>query len=117
MTELKQEDVMRALECCDGTFGGCERCPNYKNRFRCTIKENALALLREKEKEIERLQAQYSKVLENTLKSRAEAVDEFAERLTSHEFYEVADQYDGMLYVDFCCWVDKIAEEMKGAKE
>lgn len=101
MNELKPEDVMRALECCDGTLGGCERCPNYKNRFCCTIKENALALLREKDAEIERLEKHLDykcvygydgEVMEFCVQGpcphynmekqvRAEAITEFAERL------------------------------------
>ena len=42
-----------------------------------------------------------------------DAITEFALRLKSCEFYEVADR-DGMQYIDFCDWVDQIAKEMKG---
>lgn len=49
--------------------------------------------------------------------TRADAITEFAERLKSCEFFEIADQYSGMQYVDFCDWVDKIKKELKGEKE
>ena len=62
MNELKPEDVMRALECCKkGTLEECEKCPRqaipsvtYEECMEDLI-SSALALLREKDAEIERL--------------------------------------------------------------
>ena len=61
MNELKREDVMRALECCENTkdLMACQGCPYYRNYGTdgCVHKliTNALTLLREKDAEIERL--------------------------------------------------------------
>jgi predicted nuclease with TOPRIM domain len=43
---------------------------------------------------------------------KAETVRKIQQRLTSDEFYIVADDYDGMQYVDFCAWVEEIAKEL-----
>ena len=43
---------------------------------------------------------------------KADTVRKMQHRLTSNEFYIVADDYDGMQYVDFCAWVDQITQEM-----
>lgn len=114
MNELKHEDVMMALECCDGTLGGCERCPNYKNRFRCTIKENALALLREKDAEIERLQGQVNRLKKYdeerdirlharlTKTARAEAVSECIEKAKVEvDFAQAMKQIENELFNSF----------------
>ena len=124
MTDFKQEDVMRALECCSSTtVVECCNCPYAKqptddfcaNR----LLKDAIALLREKDKEIERLEAEVAQVrtelnhatnlgCEAYETARSEAVSEFAERL--YPLYEV-------LCVDEGDWrneVDKIAEELKG---
>lgn len=58
MNELKPEDVMRALECC-GTpkLTKCENCPRKDEDALCMyrLSQDAIALLREKDVEIERL--------------------------------------------------------------
>lgn len=58
MNELKPEDVMKALECCN-TKGNCNQCPyeivgEYTPCY-SVLTQDALALLREKDAEIERL--------------------------------------------------------------
>lgn len=120
MSEMKPEDVIMALDVC--VEGVCDACPYNENPFcRDDMMIDTLALLREKDAEIERLKAENAiyengveKVAENYHRQgRAEAITEFALRLKSCEFYEVADQYDGMQYIDFCDWVDKIAKELK----
>ena len=83
MNELKPEDVMRALECC--TFNpNCEECP-FGGEDCINLDQIALALLREKDAEIERLQGaveQYEEErkyhFEMSRKRIAEAIDEFA---------------------------------------
>jgi hypothetical protein len=137
MNELKPEDVVRALECCANR--SCEGCPLERPNEDCVsgLPKAALALLREKDAEIERLKDEYEikcetrfgKITIPKMRSlgegaeliykeiRAEAITEFALRLKSCEFYEVADQYDGMQYVDFCDWVDKIVKEMKEGED
>lgn len=59
MNELKPEDVMRALEQCSREPMVCEGCPMVKQRG-CITKlcEITLALLREKDAEIDRLKNQ-----------------------------------------------------------
>lgn len=60
MNELKPEDVMRALECCDRGSScrcDCDNCPYYRCDVPCKDKvhTDALALLREKDAEIKEL--------------------------------------------------------------
>ena len=91
MNEMKHEGVMRALECCQASRGfDCWACP-YDGTERCDkLKADALALLREKDAEIEHLKTR-EKVLTQMLDDgynewedyvRADAITEFAERLT-----------------------------------
>lgn len=57
MNELKPEDVMRGLEYCkEHHINKCKKCPYY-NHSHCfyALLSDALALLREKDAEIERL--------------------------------------------------------------
>ena len=75
MENLNAEEVKRALNCCDGTLAGCEECPNYNNRYRCTIEAEALTLITSQEQKIFEL--------ENRLK-------------------ECENGYDGTLFLDRC---------------
>ena len=97
MNEMKPEDVMRALECCLKL--DCKSCPYYV-RFKeytfdvkCgdVLIADALALLREKDAEIERLKAENDHLVKEavfapmeranfTIAARAEAITEFAEK-------------------------------------
>ena len=92
MNEMKPEDVMRALECWTSHKPCDEDCPvlEYEGSQNCralTIK-NALALLREKDAEIERLKQENKDLHDNTdviiemvTIARAEAITEFAKKL------------------------------------
>jgi hypothetical protein len=98
MNEMKPEDVMRALECCASGTGGdaCNDCP-FNERNVCdndmnAIEKAALAILREKDAEIERLNVVIEtmedncmtcdyKIVDRVSTARAEAITEFAERL------------------------------------
>lgn len=111
MNELKPEDVMRALELCNFN-AECDNCP-YVGRC-WDLNKDALALLREKDAEIERLTEENKSLRDNTeviiemvTIARAEAITEFAERLKARmrEVYP-ADIYDSD--------IDQIAKEMKG---
>ena len=134
MNELKQEDVMRALECCK-SYRDLHACVNVCPYFRaelgcdenCTnrMAQDALALLREKDKEIERLQGKVDALFRLnverdivademlTEEARAEAVREFVERVKkSHDIIDVNGY--AIIGVDI---VELIAEKMKGANE
>lgn len=54
--ELNREQIVKALECCDGTLAGCKECPNYNNRYRCTIEAEARTLIKSQEKRIAELE-------------------------------------------------------------
>lgn len=110
---MKPEDVMKALECCDGSLGGCEKCPNYKNRFRCMIKKDALALLREKDEEIERLREEKVVALRSTIENakanaRADTVRKMKDRLINYESYDNG----GGNYVVSVCDIRTVAKDM-----
>ena len=145
MNKLKPEDVMRALECC--VKGKCieDKCPLFDwdeidDTNVCITKlcEKALALLREKDAEIERLtkeldgQFEKWKILsEKTEKLyadlyqdakqvvRAEAITEFAERLKAKMDYVARWQMHGCEDEYFIIgkpFIDETAKEMKGEK-
>jgi hypothetical protein len=63
MNELKPEDVMRALECCREDLHMCSVCPLNEHNDFCQedLHRSALALLREKDAEIERLKKEREK--------------------------------------------------------
>jgi hypothetical protein len=124
MNELKPEDVMRALECCASPTQICKECPmpqEVKDDCRCmeTISRNTLALLREKDAEIERLNGALKaeerhneltmecakKALAN---ARSEAITEFSKELTS-------ELIKGGIYPVFVKGaIDRTAKKLKG---
>lgn len=135
MNELKPEDVMRALECCIevdcGSIAICPRRENYKNEYICSanLKKDALALLREKDAEIERLKKanQNFAELENGYivtgykNIRAEAITEFVERLQQCTECMGECTVDNPLAETYSVvreeYIDQIAKEMKGETE
>lgn len=77
MNELKP-DVIRALECCDFK-AECDDCP-YVGRC-WDLNRDAIALLREKDAEIERLNDTLADALVRAEVAKVETITEFAERL------------------------------------
>lgn len=128
MNELKPEDVMKALECCSNPdVDACSRCPIYPFSLNWTQEEcmetairYALALLREKDAEIERLHASCTELTRkcaNLHAARAEAITEFAERLKA-SLNDVArwqmHGVEGERFIIGKSLIDRIAKEMKG---
>lgn len=62
MNEMKPEEVMKALECCKGGGNACLDCIYFYKAVDTScapfLIKDALALIREKDAEIERLKAQ-----------------------------------------------------------
>ena len=118
MNELKPDDVMRALQwCINGE--GCQGCSWRKYGDDCIDMKCAIALLREKDAEIERLQGaveQYEEErkyhFEMSRKRIAEAITEFAESVKMYFEIYTDDEKTHALYVRSL--VDQIADEMKG---
>ena len=142
MNELKPEDVMRALECCASGTGGeaCNGCP-FNERKVCdndmnALEKAALALLREKDAEIERLNEQIeiehlayknlqelyygdvkylsdniTALIDKLETARAEAITEFAKELTS-------ELIKGGIYPVFVKGaIERTAKKLKGATD
>ena len=117
---MKPEDVMRALECC--TFNpNCEECPFTLGREDCTsLDQHALALLREKDAEIERLR-RGTFTCEEFMNSippegirvtfldrreiRAEAITEFEQRLITY--------YNALKSGLVAYHIEQVAKEMR----
>lgn len=127
--EFNREHIIKALECCEkNNFSKCTECPMGKAYQFCSqelcTKASALIkeLIEENEKLNERLdreaKCQYdlaTKIVnlrDDVKYIKAETVRKMQKRLTSDEFYIVADDYDGMQYVDFCAWVEEVAKEV-----
>ena len=63
---MNKDEIKKALECCsENTMNNCKNCPYYYI-FNCndTLCKDALTLITEQEKEIERLKDDYSKLQE-----------------------------------------------------
>ena len=129
MNKLKPEDVMRALELCKSfrDLHACDVCPYFRAELgddeSCTnrMAQDALALLREKDAEIERLKNEVKschKVLgghndpvgeqgECGLKPqcRSEAITEFEERLIKY--------YDALKSGLVAYHIKEVAKELK----
>lgn len=122
MNELKHEDVIKALEICADETQTCYDCP-YTDH--CTdAHKDALALLREKDEEIERLTAynanlicantditnRHKDYVEDAERiARADAITEFAERLKTFYKHLPGNTVGGAVEYH----IDQIAKEMK----
>jgi hypothetical protein len=120
MNEVKQEDVMRALELCKSfrDLHACDVCPYFRAELgddeSCTnrMAQDALALLREKDAEIDRLttELQAMRSAANSLKmhyesARSEAITEFEERLIKY--------YDALKSGLVAYHIKEVAKELK----
>lgn len=126
MNELKSEDVMKALECC--TFNPkCDECP-LGGKDCINLDQLALALLREKDAEIERLTAynanlicantditnRHKDYVEDAERiARRDTITEFAERLKSEVNGGQFASYKGLEIRNV---IDQIVKEMKEGK-
>lgn len=107
MNEMKPEDVMRALEHCANYKSqevSCIGCPLYGKCDVNILEGLALALLREKDAEIERLNDTLADALVRAEIAKDETIIEFAERIVNaiHPEYPIS-----------VCQVYRIAKEMK----
>ncbi len=120
MNEMKPEDVMRALECHSlAGISTCEDCPycdtTAPGDCGCEMAKDALALLREKDAEIERLSHQCSECAGCTQWKcdcsiiRADAITEFAERLKTFYKHLPGNTVGGAVEYH----IDQIAKEMR----
>lgn len=131
-------DIEKALECCDKE-NGCYECPYefacYDDKYKSILSKDALDYINRLKAEIERLQAvadaeldtihdmgeDYERVLEEEpiliQKAKAEAIKEFAERLTDRICENVnrsLDNPNGNNYypIDVYNDIDNLVKEM-----
>ena len=131
MNELKPEDVMRALELhADCEMDNCFECPYEKYLSKADgncvhhLSMDALALLREKDAEIERLTEERDKAQAicvqmgklnqaEIAKARAEAITEFEKKLMEKKCHytetEHTFDFDGVTVED----IEQTAKELK----
>ena len=122
---MGDNDIVKALECCStGKSSDCEDCPFKK---RCydegkEILEEAIALIKRQQAEIERLQGYNENLLtantdmvlglvDEMKKARAEAIKEFSKKLNAEMFYKCGD----MNYTETCearRLIDNLVKEM-----
>ena len=111
MNEMKPEDVMRALECCASGTGGdaCNGCP-FNERNVCdndmnALEKAALALLREKDAEIERYKGVIRLLEKDVADARSEAITEFEQRLITY--------YNALKSGLVAYHIEQVAKEMR----
>jgi cell division septum initiation protein DivIVA len=120
MMKFTKEQIMRATETLEGAkvMVANRDFDEFQNAIITAI--NALTIVKELTEENERLKRDVE-ILEDVLdtsskvlvqSTKADTVRKMQHRLTSNEFYIVADNYDGMQYVDFCAWVEDVAKEV-----
>jgi hypothetical protein len=125
MNEQKPEDVMRALECCASGTGGdaCNGCP-FNERKVCdndmnALEKAALALLREKDAEIERLkdeyeikcEARFGKITIPKMRSLGEGAELIYKEIRAEAIADVVAQLEAEVYSS-----DKYVTEYDGSK-
>lgn len=132
--ELNREQIIKALEICsDETKDFCTGCPFIGNGGckQSSILKLALSVIKELTEENERLNerldreaccqydlcGQIVNLRDDVKYIKAETVQKIQKRLTSDEFYIIADDNDGVQYVDFCVWVEDIAKEILEAND
>ena len=113
-SELKDEEIIKALECCVDYETPCKECPLRKKR-NCIddVKKNVLDLINRQKAEIERLETMHSEMCIGMKTLKKKAIKEFAERLK-----EVFTTIDGT----FECWeveehIDNLVKEMESKKQ
>jgi hypothetical protein len=126
MMKLTKEQIVKATETLEGAkvMVANRDFDEFQNAIITAI--NALTIVKELTEENEKLnerldreaKCQYdlaTKIVDlrdDAKYIKADTVRKMQHRLTSNEFYIVADDYDGMQYVDFCAWVEDVAKEM-----
>ena len=118
---MKDEEIIEALECCTSPFIRCEFCPlvnvDYCER---ELIEKCFDLVNRQKEEIERLEIELDAMrgAANSYKfhyneAKSEAIKEFAERLKNDLFYKCGD----LNYTETCDTrrlIDNIVKEMVG---
>ena len=125
---MTDNDIIKALECCNGDLDCCKECPAKKNNVECgdVLKNNALKLINRQKAEIYRHKAEIGRLSEynenlrcenyglhddllfGIKKAKSEAIREFAEKLKERNEDFCVDKSD-MAFV-----VDSIVKEMVG---
>lgn len=124
---MNKEEIKKALKYCTGSegFEGCMKCPYFSiNRCSYTLSEDALTLIEEQEKEIEKLETFNNKLSQgiyygngehlcnNLQKIKKEAINEFAEEVRKMLYYE----FDEIIPSIISDKIDKLLEEYKRGK-
>lgn len=121
---MTDEQIIKALECCEASENKCDDCPFYGVKEDCEVElpEEALDLIKRQNNLIEQLgndvNRKYNLLckMEEILRNlKSEAIKEFAERLKSRlRFYY---QNQGMLEKEFyLLHIDKAVKEMTEEK-
>lgn len=124
--ELNREQIVKATETLEGAkvMVANRDFDEFQNAIITAI--NALTIVKELTEENEKLnerldreaRCQYGlcgqivNLRDDVKYIKEETVRKMQQRLTSNEFYIVADDHDGMQYVDFCAWVEDVAKDM-----
>ena len=96
---MTDNEIIKALECCNGDLDCCKECPAKENNVECgdVLKNNALKLINRQKAEIEMLKSrrnfleieyknQNNLFLERVEGAKSEAIREFAEKLKQQAF-------------------------------
>ena len=122
MAEFRNDEIIKALECCIKDIG-CDNCPLFaKDSCFVVCEKEILDLIKRKDAEIEELRKGFTAdadyfASEYDTKIKTEAIKEFAERLTdriSENLNRSSDNLDGDNYfiTDVYTDIDNLAKEM-----
>ena len=109
---LTDNEIIKALECCNEKARGCEECPMIERDGSCIkfLTREALNLINRQRAEIERLQNMLAAECQHSIEFRNNTIKEFAERLKkdSHLKYTTGEP--------FVREVDNLVKEMSADK-
>lgn len=108
---MTDNEIIKALKCCTGDLEGCASCPLYDHPCDMGHKLNyyALDLINRQKAEIERLERHTEMYHE----VRAEAVKEFADRLTDKADLKVINAFESSWVISQEL-IDNLVKEMVG---
>ena len=115
---MKDEDIIKALECLVGDSISCQSCaydPSEYPRCKENCAKDAIALINRQKAEIERLQTEKDNLIRTYKECALEVVKEFADRLKEEAIPAEIGKYTYDIVTTKC--IDNLVKEMVGDME
>ena len=114
---MTDNDIVKALECCDGSFDRCEECPLdnvSQDKLRCwELEKSALDLINRQQAEIERLKAYYKDEFERLTITYIQLLEKKTQEIKAEAYKEFAEWFIRE-YPETEYFVSNLLKEMEG---